>query len=74
VRTPYCQDKSYEGFIEYDFYGKVVSVDQTSLIVSTKHGIQTFVMDKNTVKGSDFEPGALVHVYYRRLGNRMSQR
>jgi hypothetical protein len=58
---------------EYDFYGKVVSLDQTSLIVSTKHGIQTFVSDKNTARGATSNRVALVDVYYRRLGNRMSQ-
>ncbi|NWG12481.1 MAG: TonB-dependent receptor [Acidobacteria bacterium] len=55
----------YEPEQEFDFYGAVVSADQTTLVVSTRRGNQTFTMNSRTVKGSEFEPGALVHVYYK---------
>jgi len=49
----------------YNFYGKVESVTADTLTVSNKDGSREFVIDSYTIKGSEFEPGASVHVYYR---------
>lgn len=50
---------------EYDIYGTVESIDDTSLVVDTGRGTETFALIESSFKGSDFGPGAYVHVYYR---------
>lgn len=48
-----------------DIYGTVESIDSHQLIVQTKRGNQEFAMVDSSIKGSDFGPGAYVHVYYK---------
>lgn len=49
----------------YDVYGTVTEVTPARLVIQTKKGPEEFVMTDASIKGSDFEPGATVHVYYR---------
>ena len=48
-----------------DVYGTVEKIDQKSLVIQAKNQKMTFSMIDSSIKGSDFGPGALVHVYYR---------
>ena len=50
---------------EYDVYGTVTEVTPIRLVIQTKKGEREFVMTDASIKGGDFQPGALVHVYYR---------
>ena len=47
-----------------DVYGTVESIDQNSLVIQAKDKQMSFAMVDSSIKGSDFGPGALVHVYY----------
>jgi hypothetical protein len=50
----------------YDFYGTVESLGPTTLVVRTKWGSKSFVMNDATIRGaSDYDPGTLIHVYYK---------
>lgn len=48
-----------------DIYGTVESIDPHRLVIQTKQGEQDFAMVDSSIKGSEFKPGAYVHVYYR---------
>jgi hypothetical protein len=48
-----------------DVYGTVESVDAHRLIVKTRKGDQEFTMVDSSIKGSEFQSGAYVHVYYK---------
>ena len=43
----------------HDVYGTVVEVTPARLLVQTKAGEEEFVMTDASIKGSDFQPGAL---------------
>ncbi len=47
-----------------DVYGTVESIDKSSLVIQAKNQKMSFAMVDSSIKGSDFGPGALVHVYY----------
>lgn len=50
----------------FSVYGTVESVDPSTLLIETRRGENMeFVFVDSSVKGSDFGPGAYVHVYYR---------
>ncbi|MDA2937868.1 hypothetical protein MYX75_06355, partial [Acidobacteria bacterium AH-259-A15] len=50
----------------FDLYGTVQSITQDQLVVQTKKkGELTFRMAPSSIKGSNFGPGAYVHVYYK---------
>ncbi len=48
-----------------DVYGTVESIDTRNLVVKTKRGDQEFTLVDSSIKGSEFGPGAYVHVYYK---------
>jgi hypothetical protein len=48
-----------------DVYGTVETIDKNSLVIQAKNQKMSFSMIDSSIKGSDFGPGALVHVYYR---------
>jgi hypothetical protein len=52
----------------FDVYGQVKSITQEQLTIQTRRGEETFILTSSSVKGSDFGPGATVHVYYRIIG------
>ncbi len=55
----------------FDVYGTVESITREELVVTTRRGeTQQFVMLDSSIKGSDFEEGAYVHVYYRMADDR----
>jgi hypothetical protein len=53
----------------FDVYGEVKSITQEQLVIQTKRGEETFILTTSSIKGSDFGPGATVHVYYRKRGD-----
>ena len=53
---------------EFDVYGTVQSIDQETLVIETDEGEMEFAFIDSSIKGSDFGPGAYVHVYYRISG------
>ena len=54
----------------FDVYGTVKSVSEEQLVLSTKkQGEVTFLFTPASIKGSDFEDGALVHAYYKKSGD-----
>lgn len=50
----------------FDVYGNVQSITQEQLVIQTKKGEKTFVIVPSSIKGGDFQVGALVHVYYKK--------
>jgi hypothetical protein len=50
---------------EFDLYGNVVSVNAQEIVVESRGGNRTFLLDQASVKGGDFQPGARVHVFYK---------
>lgn len=51
----------------FDLYGTVQSVSADQLVIETKKGERrTFVLDSASIKGSNFDAGAYVHVYYKK--------
>ncbi|GAB4236979.1 MAG: hypothetical protein Kow00109_10670 [Acidobacteriota bacterium] len=55
----------------YDVYGTVQSITRESLVIVTKNErTMEFAMVDSSIKGSDFGPGAYVHVYYRQVGEK----
>ena len=53
----------------FDVYGSVKSVNETELVVQTRQGEQLFSMSRASIKGSGFDSGAYVHVFYRLKGD-----
>jgi len=50
----------------HEVYGTVESIDQKALVIRSKGSDKKeFAMVESSIKGGDFGPGALVHVYYR---------
>ncbi len=49
----------------FDVYGTVQSVSLSELIIQSKNAEITFRINSSSIKGSDFEAGAYVHVYYK---------
>lgn len=49
----------------FDVYGTVESISSQKLVIRTKREQLEFEMVDSSIKGSDFKPGAYVHVYYR---------
>ena len=51
-------------------YGTVQSVDPSTLLIQTRRGESLeFAFVDSSIKGSEFGPGAYVHVYYRIKGD-----
>lgn len=53
----------------FDVYGTVQSISLNELILQGKNKEITFQFSPSSIKGSDFEPGAYVHVYYKVKGD-----
>ncbi len=50
----------------FDIYGTVQSVSLSELVIQGKKNEEiTFRISPSSIKGSDFETGAYVHVYYK---------
>lgn len=49
----------------FDVYGTVEKIDPHTLVIKTDKGEQEFAMVDSSIKGSEFAPGAYVHVYYK---------
>ncbi len=49
----------------FDIYGTVQSISLSELVIKGKNEEITFRISPSSIKGSDFEPGAYVHVYYK---------
>ncbi len=49
----------------FDVYGTVQSISLSELVIQVKNEEITFQMNQSSIKGSDFEQGAYVHVYYK---------
>jgi len=49
----------------FDVYGTVQSISLSELVIQGKKEEMTFRISPSSIKGSDFDPGAYVHVYYR---------
>ncbi len=49
----------------FDVYGTVQSVSLSELVIQGKNEEIIFRISPSSIKGSDFEPGAYVHVYYK---------
>ncbi len=52
-----------------DVYGTVQSISLSELVIQVKNEEITFQMNQSSIKGSDFDPGAYVHVYYKLKGD-----
>ena len=52
-----------------DVYGTVQSVSLSELIIQGKSEEITFRISQSSIKGSNFEQGAYVHVYYKLKGD-----
>ena len=51
----------------WSFHGTVASIDLKSLILDTKWGEKTLIINDATIKGEPtYEPGTPVHVYYKK--------
>lgn len=48
-----------------DVLGNVESIDPEKIVVRTKGGSETFILGPASIKGGDYDPGDLVHVYYK---------
>ena len=53
----------------FNVYGTVQSISLSELVIQGKDGNITFRIRPSSIKGSDFEPGAYVHVYYKLKGD-----
>ena len=53
----------------FNVYGTVQSISLSELVIQGKDGDITFRIRPSSIKGSDFEPGAYVHVYYKLKGD-----
>lgn len=48
----------------FDLFGTVQAISLDQLTVETEDGEMTFRMVDSSIKGSNFDAGAYVHVYY----------
>lgn len=48
----------------FDLFGTVQAISLDQLTVETEEGEMTFRMVDSSIKGSNFDSGAYVHVYY----------
>ncbi len=53
----------------FDVYGTVQSISLSELVIQGKKEEITFRIIPSSIKGSDFETGAYVHVYYKVKGD-----
>ena len=53
----------------FDVYGTVQSISLSELVIQGKNEELTFRFSQSSIKGSDFDPGAYVHVYYKLKGD-----
>ncbi len=54
----------------FDVYGTVKSITTERVVIeSDKKREEAFVLTDASIKGSDFQPGAYVHVYYKMKGD-----
>ncbi len=55
----------------FDVYGTVKSITTEHVVIETsdKKREETFVITDASIKGSEFQPGAQVHVYYKVKGD-----
>jgi outer membrane lipoprotein-sorting protein len=53
----------------FDVYGTVQSISLSELVIQDKNEEITFRIVPSSIKGSSFEPGAYVHVYYKSKGD-----
>ncbi len=55
----------------FDVYGTVKSIATERVVIETsdKKREESFVITDASIKGSDFQPGARVHVYYKIKGD-----
>lgn len=55
----------------FDVYGIVKSIATERVVIETsdKKREETFTMTDASIKGSDFKPGAHVHIYYKVKGD-----
>lgn len=49
----------------HDVYGTVQTITANSLVIERNGQEQEFAILESSIKGSDFGPGAYVHVYYK---------
>ena len=55
----------------FDIYGTVQSVTRTSLVIqSKKGGPMEFAFVDSSIKGSEFDTGAYVHVFFKQVEGR----
>ncbi len=55
----------------YDLYGSVQSINLERLVIDARQGgTRTFYFTDASTKGGDFGPGAFVHVYFKKRGER----
>ena len=53
----------------FDVYGTVQSISVSELVIQGKKEEITFRIRPSSIKGSTFETGAYVHVYYKLKGD-----
>ncbi|MCH7804887.1 MAG: hypothetical protein IH937_12490 [Acidobacteria bacterium] len=53
----------------FNVYGTVQSISLSELVIQGKKEEITFRIIPSSIKGSDFETGAYVHVYYKVKGD-----
>ncbi|MCK5350929.1 hypothetical protein KAJ77_00040 [bacterium] len=53
----------------FDVYGTVQSISLSELVIQGKNEEITFRISPSSIKGSAFEQGAYVHVYYKLKGD-----
>lgn len=53
----------------FDVYGSVQSISLSELVIQTKNEEITFRISPSSIKGSSFDQGAYVHVYYKLKGD-----
>lgn len=53
----------------FDVYGTVETVTKDKVVIQSKKGDMEFALVDSSIKGGDFGPGALVHVYYKNKGD-----
>lgn len=49
----------------FDVYGTVQTITANSLVIERNGQEEEFAMLDSSIRGSDFGPGAYVHVYYK---------
>jgi hypothetical protein len=55
----------------FDVYGTLKSISAERVVIETsdKKREESFVLTDASIKGSDFKPGAYVHIYYKIKGD-----